>query len=142
MGTGQVKIDEFFSQLELAEPPEGLFDKITFEIRKQKSRYRRKLVLELLFLLIISFISVPFSWILFINQARDSGIVYFISAAVNDLTVFFALWRDFGLVIVDSLPIGGITAVLLSLAIFLFTLRLFLYKKRFLFGCLAHKYGG
>jgi len=134
------EIKKIFFRQQFEKPSDGLFDKIIFEIGKKEINRQRRLVLGILFLLIISFFTMPFSWMIFMNQVKDSGISYFISTALSDIGLFFSFWQDFTLVILDLLPTGGLVAILFSLAIFLFALRqLFLYKKKFSFGCLAHK---
>lgn len=74
------------------------------------------------------------------NQVESSGILYFISIAVNNFGVFLTLWQDFGLAILESMPIMGIVAFTISIGTALFTLRLFLYKKRLLLGYLTHNF--
>ncbi len=130
-----------FGHFEPVEPPAGLFDKIIAAIRReQELQHSKRLLFGFLILLIISFIAIPLSWTMFVNQLHNSGISYFISAALStaldDARIFFALWQDFALAILESLPITGIIAFGISIGTALFTLRLFLYKKRLLLGYL------
>lgn len=126
---------------ELPEPPAGLFDKIILAIkREQELRHTKRLLLGFLILLVVSFVATPFSWMMLVNQAESSGISYFISAAMNDFGIFLSLWQDFSLAILESLPITGIVVFTISIGIALFTLRLFLYKKRLLAGYLTHNF--
>jgi len=83
-------------------------------------------------------VAVPFSWAMLVGQVGSSGILYFVSAAVGDFGTFLALWQDFGLAILESLPITGMVAFVVSVGMALFTLRLFLYKKRLLLGYLLN----
>ncbi len=125
--------EKLFSNLELKEPPVGLFDRIILAIkREQEARKTKRLLFGFLFLLLVSLIATPLSGAMLVNQIESSGIFYFISTAIGDLGTFFALWQDFGLAILESLPIGGIMTFLLSLAVSVFTLRLFLRRKRLL----------
>jgi len=129
----------FFTHLELKEPPAGLFDRIILAIkREQELQHTRRLVFGFASLLIVSFAAIPFSWTILVSQVENSGILYFISTAVSDFGTFFTLWQDFGLAILESLPVMGIVAFLISIGIALFTLRLFLYRKRLLWGYLVH----
>jgi len=132
---------KFLGNLKPIEPPIGLFDKIILAIKKeQEIGQTRKLIFSFLSLLLISLISTPVSAVTFINQIKNSGISYFIFAAASDLKTFFVLWQDFGLAILESFPIFGLMVFLLSLAISVFTIRLFLYKKRLLLGYLSQNF--
>lgn len=129
---------QLFAYLKPAEPPAGLFNRIIFAIkREQELRQTKKLLFGFLSLLAASFIATALSWTMLANQAESSGIFYFISAAFSDLGAFFALWQDFGLAILESLPLTGIIAFAASLGMSVFTLRLFLHKKRLLLGYLT-----
>jgi len=129
----------FFLYLKSAEPPVGLFDRIIFAIKKeQKLQNTRKLLFSFFSLLILSFITIPLSWSLLVQQINSSGISYFVSTAFSDLSIFAIFWQDFSLAILESLPVIGIIAFTISTCIALFTLRLFLYKKRLLFDYLIH----
>lgn len=129
--------EKLFSRLEPAEPPAGLLDKIILAIkREQELRHTRRLLFSFLILLIVSFITTPLSWTMLVNQLENSGISYFISTATSDFGTFLALWRDFSLAILESLPLTGMVAFAISLGISIFTLRLFLYRKRLLLAYL------
>jgi ABC-type Fe3+ transport system permease subunit len=130
--------EQFFSHLEPQEPAAGLFDRIILAIKQeQELRRTKRLLFGFLFLLIASFIATPLSWTILVSQMENSGILYFVSAAVSDFGTFLTLWQDFGLAILESLPILGIAAFAISVGLALFTLRLFLYKKRLLLGYLT-----
>jgi len=129
--------EKIFSHLESPEPPAGLFDRIIMAIkREQELQQTKRLLFGFLFLLFASSIATPFSWTILVSQTKSSGILYFISAAVSDFGVFLTLWQDFGLAILESLPITGIIAFTISVGMALFTLRLFLHRKRLLLGYL------
>ena len=130
-------LEKVFSYLKPAEPTVGLFDRIILAIkREQESRHTKRLLFGFLFLLLVSFVGMPFSWLIFKSQIETSGISYFIAAAASNFNVFLTLWQDFGLAILESLPITGIIIFALNLALAVWTLRLFLHKKRLLFGYL------
>ncbi len=131
-----------FSHFELAEPPAGLFDRIIMAIkREQELRHTRRLVFGFFSLLIVSLAAIPFSWTMLSDQIESSGISYFVSTAVNDFGTSLALWQDFGLAILESLPIMAMIVFALSLGLAVFTLRLFLYRRRLLLNYLI-SYGG
>ena len=130
-------LEKLFSHLKPAEPPAGLFDRIILAIkREQELQHTRRLVFGFASLLIVSFVAVPFSWIMLVSQVESSGISYFISAAVSDFGTFLVLWKDFSLAILESLPVTGMIAFAICLGMSVFTLRLFLYRKRLLLNYL------
>jgi hypothetical protein len=133
--------EELFTHIKPKEPPAGLFDRIILAIKREQELQRtRRLLFGFLFLLVVSFIATPLSWAMLQNQVENSGILYFVSTALSDFDTFLALWQDFGLAILESLPIMGIVVFTTSVGIALFTLRLFLYKKRLLLGYLMHSF--
>ena len=133
--------EKLFSHLKSAEPPAGLFDRIILAIKREQELQRTKrLLFSFLFLLVVSLIATPFSWTMLVSQVKSSGILYFISTAVSDFGTFLTLWQNFGLAILESLPIMGMVAFTISIGMAIFTLRLFLYKKRLLFGYLTHNF--
>jgi len=129
--------EKLFSQLKPAEPPAGLFERIIFAIKQeQELQHTKKLLFGFLFLLMVSFITTPLSFTMLVNQLENSGIIYFISTAVSDFHIFLNLWQDFSLAILESLPIFSLAAFVISIGIAIFTLRLFLYRKRLLLNYL------
>jgi len=132
---------KLFSYLYTEEPSLGLFDRIIFAIKREKElRQTRRLLFIFPFLFMASFVSIPFSWRILENQVASSGIHYFISAAFSDFGTFFILWKDFSLAILESLPLSGIIVFALSIGLSIFTLRLFLYKKKSVISYLTHNF--
>ncbi len=128
---------KLFTHLEPPEPSIGLFDRIILAIkREQELRNTKRLVFGFLTLLTISFTVAPFSWTLFSGQMAESGVLLFISIATNDLGTFFSLWPDSIMAVAESLPVMGIAFFIINMILVVFTLRLFLYKKRLLVGYL------
>lgn len=133
--------EKLFTHLKPAEPSAGLFDKIILAIkREQELQHTKRLLFGFLFLLVISFITTPISWTILVNQIEGSGVSYFISTAVSDLGTFMAMWQDFGLAILESMPITGMLVFAISLGVSIFTLRLFLYRKRLLLEYLMYSF--
>ena len=133
--------EKLFRQLMSPEPPAGLFDRIILAIKREQGlRQTKRLLFGFLSLLIISFILIPFSWTLLVEQVKNSGILYFISTAFSDFGVFLTLWQDFGLAILESMPIMAISVFMINIALLLFAIRLFLYKKRLLLAYLIRSY--
>jgi len=126
-----------------AEPAVGLFDRIILAIKREKEiRQTRSLLFSFLSLLIVSFGAMPFSFIFFVEEWRASGIGYFISTstsvAMSNMGVFINLWQDFFMSILEALPVFGVIIFAVNIALVLFTVRLFLYKKglllKFIYG--------
>lgn len=133
--------EKLFTNLDPKEPSAGLFDRIILAIkREQELSQGKRLLFGFLFLLLVSLVTTPFSGALLINQIKNSGISYFISTAISDLGAFSMFWEDFGLAVLESLPIGGLIAFFLSIAVSVFTFRLFLYRKKLLFGYLRQSF--
>ena len=129
--------EKLFSHLEPAEPPAGLFDRIILMIkREQELQHTKRLLFGFLFLLVTSSVATFFSWSILINQIESSGISYFISIALSDISTFLILWKDFSLAILESLPLTGMMIFAISLGMCIFTLRLFLHRKRLLLNYL------
>lgn len=103
-------------------------------------RQTRKLMFGFAGLLVFSFVAVPVSAILLAAQAENSGILYFLSAMASDFGIFLAMWQDFGFAILESLPLAGMLAFAISIGISVFTLRLFLHRKRLLVGYLTQSF--
>lgn len=131
--------EKLFTHLTPPEPPTGLFDRILLAIkREQELRNTKRLAFGFLALLAISLITAPFSWTLFSGQMAESGVLQFISAAVSDFGTFLSIWPDSLMAIAESLPVTGIVLFTVNMILAVFTLRLFLYKKRLLVGYLFH----
>lgn len=113
--------EKLLTHINPIEPPTGLFDRIILAIKKEQAK---RASFRFLFFLIISLIAVPVSGIILTNQIQNSGIFYFLSTAFENFATFLVLWQDFGLAILESLPLTGITIFVMSMSIALFTLRL------------------
>ena len=122
---------------DLPEPSAGLLDKIIMAIgRESELRHTRKIAYGFLVLLFISTSSAPFSWSFFSKELTQSGVIYFISTAFIDFKTLLTFWQDFGLAVIESLQIAGLTIFILNMALAIFTTRLFLHRKRVLFNYL------
>ena len=131
--------EKLFTHLEPPEPPTGLFNRILLAIkREQELRSSKRLAFGFLALLAISFIATPFSWTLFSGQMAESGVLQFMSVAMSDLGTFLSIWPDSVMAVAESLPVTGIVLFTVNMILAVFTLRLFLYKKRLLVGYLFH----
>jgi hypothetical protein len=85
-------------------------------------------------------LGVVYGAVVHYDDISIAGIFYFISAAASDFGVFFALWQDFGSAILESLPVAAITVFTINVALILFTVRLFLHRKKLLLSYLTNNY--
>src|SRR3989338_6282809 len=131
--------EKLYTHITPPEPPAGLFDRIILAIRReQELRNTKRLVFGFLALLAVSLTAAPFSWSFFSGQVAESGVIQFISVTISDLGTSLSLWPDSIMAIAESLPVMGITIFTINMILAVFTLRLFLYKKRLLVGYLFH----
>jgi len=122
--------------------PEELFGRIITAIRREEElkRARRKAILFLL-CFGISVITAPFSLSILPVELERTGFIYYISTAASDLDVLMALWKDFLLVIVESLPLLVLAICSASIGITLFTIRMFIRDRKIISGYLIHNFG-
>jgi hypothetical protein len=131
---------KLFNNLKQIEPPPALFNQIILAIkREQEFQKTKRLLFGFLFLFVVSLVATPLSWRMLVSQAKNSGILYFISTAVYDFETFLNFWKDFSLAILESLPIVEIIFFATNLIIFLFTIHLFLSRKRLFLAYLIQK---
>lgn len=131
--------EKLFTHLEPPDPPAGLFDRILLAIkREQELRSTKRLAFGFLALLILSLSAAPFSTAMLTEQVANSGILYFIGTALNGLGDSLIVWQDFALAVAESLPVMGIALFVINIIAAVFTLRLFLHRKRLLLGYFMH----
>jgi len=133
--------NKLFGKSKPVEPSAGLFNRIILAIKKeQELRKSKRLLFAFLTLLIVSLAAVPLSITALAIQIKNSGIFYFISAAFSNLSVSIKLWKDFALAIMESLPVLELISFGISVGVAVFTIRLFLYKKRLLLSYLRNNF--
>lgn len=131
--------EKLFTHLEPPEPAAGLLDRILLAIkREQELRNTKRLAFGFLALLVVSVIAAPFSWAFFSGEVASSGILQFISVAISDFGTFFAVWPDSFMAVAESLPVMSLMLFAVNMALAVFTLRLFLHRKRMLIGYFLH----
>lgn len=119
----------------------GLFDRIISAIKLEAEfKKTKKLFAGMVALFGVSLVSMPFSTVVLAGGWRQSGVGYFIAAAVENLAVFFSAWQDFLLSIFEALPVAQLIFFLLNAALLLFTIRLFLYKRGALLRYMRHTF--
>jgi len=123
----------------LIRPPRGLFERIIASIRNEEElRKTKRIAVIFLFLLVISVISLPFSWSFLSTQLTRSGFLTFLALGLSNLGAVFSLFPEFVMAVAESLPVMGLTVFILNVALVVFTIRLFLYRKRLLWHYFIH----
>jgi hypothetical protein len=117
----------------MAKDFQQLLSKILVAIKKQEIRQRKQKMIGFLVLSLVIAFTIPFTSQILISQINNSGITYFLEAIMNDFQSFLNFWQEFTLAILESLPIIAILVFAISLEAFIFTFRLFLREKTFIF---------
>src|SRR5258708_6166806 len=117
------------TQVEPADCPVGLFDKIILAVKIESERKQtKKVLLTFISLLLVSVAALPFSLSFFTSQWKASGVYYFITIMAGNMGLFSKLWQDFLLAVLESLPVMAIVVLAANIALLLFSVRLFLYR--------------
>jgi hypothetical protein len=121
-------------------PSLGLFDRIIEAVNLEKElRKTRKILFTFAFFLVFSIGTAPFSFLFLLHEWQNSKTSYFISTVFQNMNMFSTLWPDFLLSIIESFPVMAVALFTINMALLLFTLRLFLYKKGFLLNYFTHR---
>ena len=115
---------EIFHNLAYVEPPHGLAESVIVRIMRERRRWARTRVF---FLAASACISCA-AFIPALEEASrefsQSGFYQYFSLAFSDGSVLFASWKEFSLLLAESLPLMGITLVLAALFVLLASIRL------------------
>jgi hypothetical protein len=120
----------------------GLFDSIILAVKQeQEKRQTKKIVYIFLGLFFISVFLMPFSLGVLLVQWRASGIFYFIYFAFENINAFLVIWQDFVWSIIEALPLLSLFLCMGNVALLLFSVRLFFYRKRLLLNYVINVIG-
>ena len=109
-----------------AEPTEELLRKVMCRIeREEKALVIRRIVLFSFTLIISIFGFLPAFQALSANLS-NSGFIHFFSLMFSDFSTVSLYWRNFIMILLETLPAISITAFLIVLLVFLQSLRLLL----------------
>lgn len=115
---------KIFEYLEKKEPAEHLLGKIVSEIRlEREKREKRKFFTGTAFFTVSIFAFIP-AIKYFISEIARSGFSEYISLLFSDTGAIAIYWKEFGLVLLESMPIFAIACVLAVI----FTLLVSLYE--------------
>lgn len=123
--------EKLFTFLKAPEPPEGLLEKI-MQCIHEETRFltlRQRYLCFALGLIGSAVAFIPALRMLESSLAQ-SGFMEFLSLIFSDSGIVLAYWQDFGLLLLESLPVMGIVAVLALALVFLESLRFFAKHSR------------
>ena len=122
--------DDVFTETGGMEPPEGLLNSICSRIEEEKNR-RKKIRffggITSLFVSLAGFIPA----LLYLKaEIVQTGFYEYASLAISDWEIVLRHWQDFGLSLLESLPIFGMVFVLAASLGCLWSLHLILSKTK------------
>ncbi|KKU78576.1 MAG: hypothetical protein UY04_C0033G0012 [Parcubacteria group bacterium GW2011_GWA2_47_7] len=106
---------ELFQRLPRAEAPEALYQSVLTSVDKIRIRAMRIKFALFSFLGLGAGISLVPLTSSAVTQAIESGFVDYASLALSDSAVILSYWKEFSITLIESLPILGITMILLAL---------------------------
>lgn len=110
---------------------QDLYEKVIVRIEAEKQRQiaRKRLSLVLMVLLSLSIAAIPV-WNAFWISFAQSGFGQYLSLMFSDSRVVMNHWQDFGLSLLESLPVMSVAGFFAILLAFLLTLKfMFKYSK-------------
>lgn len=118
---------KILNQLKSEEPSAGLLGRIMVRISEEQKRliFQRRLFFFSFIFLLATMAFVPV-WKEFQTAIINSGILYFCPLIFSDLKTILIYWQDFGLSLLESLPIFELIAVLMNILALLWLARLIL----------------
>lgn len=132
--------EKLFSNIQLTEPPAGLFDKIISRIYNERNLMavrRRVVIFSIGFA--GSVIALAPAFLAVRTGLAESGFAYYFSLLFSDFNVVAAYWQNFALALLEALPITSMALLLGIIFVFLGSLRFlsknikgFYHSKQFL----------
>ena len=104
--------------------PKKLKKNIILLIQKEEYAYARKYVLMASMLGIISFIGGAFSLRYVFQGFVQSSFYSYASLLFSDPDILLQFWREFGLSLVETIPLFEMTTLLVTIAILLLSIRI------------------
>ncbi|MGB9681271.1 MAG: hypothetical protein ACPLXL_01885 [Minisyncoccia bacterium] len=112
------------------EPPSHLKEKILFMVEKEKiKKERRKAVGFFGGFFFFSLISLPYSWPLFLEEIKNSGLLYFLKTMFGlflQKKIFLIFQREFFYAFIDFFPLNTFLFVLINLFFIFLSIHYFL----------------
>jgi hypothetical protein len=121
---------KLFQHLTKADPPERVYENIMTRIQREKYQCLRiKSVVSGVFAF-FSFVGIFFSLGLLIDGFYQTGILQYFSLVFSDSGNIFVFWKEFSLLVVETLPFFEIILLLFTVFVFLGSLRIALRRIR------------
>ena len=108
-----------FKKIDAVEPPKDLSFRILSAIETEARRSGKNKFIFFGSLSVISLIFMIPAFQYFIQEFYISGFYSYISILFSDTNTVLALWKEFSIAIMESLPVFGITVFLSATFIFL-----------------------
>ncbi|MDO8600802.1 MAG: hypothetical protein Q7R73_04360 [bacterium] len=122
------------SHNENTELPADLFERIIARIHEEERllSLKKRLILfsTTIFVSVGGFIPVVS---ILRQEFAQSGFLQFLSLMFSDFGAVMANWQDFGLALLESLPIMGMAAFLLTILVFFWSLKHFVWAVKIVF---------
>ncbi len=108
--------EKLLSCLEVPEPSAGLFNRVlaTIQIKQRRLVVRRNVFCSLG--LLVSLVLLIPAWQMVQVGLAESGFLEFFSLLFSDSGMMAASWQNFGMVLLESLPVTGLALLLIAVA--------------------------
>jgi len=107
------------------ELPKDLKKSIVLSIRKEEYAYARRYMFTASLLGVVSFVGGLFSLRYVLQGFAQSSFYSYASLLLSDPDVLLQYWREFTLSLVETMPLFGITALFITIALLLLSVRIF-----------------
>lgn len=115
--------ERLFESIRSINPPHDLHARVILHIHAAE-QHRMKIQLVVIgFISLLSCGGAIFAIIYTIQEFSHSGFYQYLSLLVSDGNTMMAYWKEFVLLLTESLPLFGITLALSSILVFLISLR-------------------
>jgi hypothetical protein len=127
------KLDKLFSNLEVFEPEANLYNKILLNINRKQRAFVRRRFFVFLFLFLGSMIALVPTIKLLYTDFLQSGFIQFFSLIFSDSQAISIYWKNFVLVLLESLPIISTIMFFGIIFVLLESLRFLSHDIKFIF---------
>ena len=111
------------SPLARVELPAGLFADVLARVHAEQAKAARRTFFVFVGVVSFSFVAmIPALWYLY-RSVTESGIFQYMTLIFSDSAMALTYWREFSLLIAESLPLVGLVAFLSAAGLFLWSFR-------------------
>ena len=108
--------EQLFANLQAPEPTVGLFVRIVAAIRTEQRRLAVRRIAMCSLVLVGSLVLLVPAWQMVQTGLAESGFVEFFSLMFSDTGLMATSWRNFVMVLLESLPVTGLALFLMAMA--------------------------